>query len=148
MARWKMLLLFCFVSIWSGGAFASGADELRSIVRASSVSHLSSIVQEAKKLRVARVACETQLKSEAVPFSCFEVIAIKEGGRLYEERWLEALCLERVKRATQRHSLKAALSSSRLPVECHKALIKRVDDLEYAAQGERPYEFFSENHRQ
>lgn len=137
----SLLLGLLFIVSWN-----AGATDLRKITRAKTSLALEIGLAEDTELRIKRDRCKWELDGADLPRTCFEVSrlearlgTISKADELRQWSWLEKLCVKRVRAAARVESL---AETSNLPASCRVEAERRLDDLRYRMEEERPDQLF------
>lgn len=121
---------------------AVNQEDLRSLIRAQSsdeVFRIRSASQESMRLEM---VCKEQLKGRVVPSACFSFIRSKNQITSEKDHWLSDLCEKRAGEEVDIRHLEKTLNSPDLPLSCRQKAERRLGDLIYAAEVEKPVQIF------
>jgi hypothetical protein len=123
--------------------------EILAILRSDSSVELEKNVNSLTLLRKSRAKCLAQLQSGRIPAACFVVLEmesdqglISRPTKMNQEKWLGAVCMNRVETSVDQIELAMVGSEKHIPENCRIPARRRLGDLEYAAESNHPIRRF------
>jgi hypothetical protein len=123
--------------------------ELRALRRARRTSDLATVKRVAS-LNSERASCSARLKAGLLPAFCFKVLHDEAALGLMstiaanrERTWLTRVCVERARASERWPDLQTFLNSDFLPTQCREIVERRLSDLRYRDEEEKPASLFS-----
>ncbi len=129
--------------------------QLYKLMHARSLQQVEDIAQLTDQVLTAQSACQVELKSTAVPVSCFEVLRWEKSEKILAPaqadktgRWLAELCTNRASNLRLNAKIQMLSRNMALPYSCRQVLLGRLREFEYIEVEVAPENVFGRRHVQ
>lgn len=142
-------LLLCILFLSRAALATSGEEDgLSRLLQAHSPGQLRRIAEEQQRMRRSHLVCEAELNGKRLPIACYERLKLEDRrieriGISRDLAWLDRLCVERTSANRDWKELQSAEASRWISGPCRTAVERRLADLHYIDQAERPAELFA-----